>query len=79
MLSCVFPNEAIFAQKILLALLPVRVNSSDLGGDTVLYIKVATSPKNIAYIDTLGVLGVFLGCYRVIHDHDQMSHFYIIF
>lgn len=32
-LSCVFPNEAIFAQKILLALLPVRVMSSDLKGD----------------------------------------------
>lgn len=32
-LSCVFPNEAIFAQKILLALLPVLVMSSDLKGD----------------------------------------------
>lgn len=32
-LSCVFPNEAILAQKILLALLPVRVMSSDLKGD----------------------------------------------
>lgn len=46
-LSCVFPNEAILAQKILLALLPVRVMSSDLKGDNDhnSVHQIATSPK----------------------------------
>lgn len=77
-LSCVFPNEAIFAEKIILALLPVRVIGSDLKGDngynSVHYSCYCTSLKTSLRHPLFG----FFGCCQVIQTRSNVSFLYHI-